>query len=257
MHPLDREKLRRLMGEAAALAPDAPQRREVEAEIAQNGPWAEKEWLDLLREDAQMRLELQRVSIRVGMEERLLAIPNDPPRRRSARAWRWMHVAAGVVIVLAASLFGWQAWRGAQYRNCLQTLALLAVNDHLNDQHLVVETSEKSEFERKLAEYVQFEVKMPDLGQDLKLLGGRKCVLGSHPVVYSLWEGDDGKYSLFQFRPENFDLEEKLRKIVIQPTGSAAQGKICKVLAWREGKHGYALVADEGKALERIAARLP
>ena len=43
MNTGDNERLRRTMGEAAALSPNDPQRRRMEAELAREGPWAERE----------------------------------------------------------------------------------------------------------------------------------------------------------------------------------------------------------------------
>ena len=75
---MDKKKdLRRSMGEAAVLSREDPQRQAIEGKIAREGGWAKQEWLDLLKEDEQMRLELQRVPSISGMEERLLAIPDE------------------------------------------------------------------------------------------------------------------------------------------------------------------------------------
>ena len=95
MNTSDKEKLRRMMGEAAALSPDDPERRAVEAEIAREGEWAEKEWLDLLRFDEHARIELRRVPVPAGLEDRLLSLPGEPASSRPVFRWAATAAATG------------------------------------------------------------------------------------------------------------------------------------------------------------------
>ena len=103
MNTNDREKLRRRMGEVAALPPDDPMRREVEAEIASHGYWAEREWLELLGLDECLRIELRRSSKALGLEERLLGVPDETSLPRH-RLIRWSMAAAAVLLLVCGGL---------------------------------------------------------------------------------------------------------------------------------------------------------
>ena len=94
MNADERGSLRRLMYEAALLAPNHPQRREIEEIVAQTGEWAEKEWLELLRYDERLRIELQKTPVPNDLEDRLMDIPHEVPRRRRAFTWPRMLAAA-------------------------------------------------------------------------------------------------------------------------------------------------------------------
>lgn len=245
------------MEEVSMLPPEHPRRRAAEAEISRRGPWAEEEWLRILREEEELRLQLQRVSIPAGLEERLLAIPEEvalPRRVLSGR--RLLAAVAGVVaVVLIAGAF-FYGWCQQGHSEQVKALAWLAMNDHLKASPVTVETSERGELERALADRIPFPVVLPELGPKLKLVGGRRCRLAGKTVALTAWRGPGGeRFTLFQFRPDEFGLPPKVgTKISHRKTPSVAEYP-CDVLVWTEAGRGYALVADRGSGLE--GARLP
>ncbi len=242
------------MGEAAALPPEDPIRREVEARIAASGGWAEEEWLDLLEFDDRVRIELLRIHLPEGLEQNLLNIPDGimPTKSRRIRL-PWQACAAALLIFAASAVLVWLVGgRGDARMKSLEILAILALKDHVGDAHLAFETDNGEALERFLTGAVPFEVQVPDLGPLVKLKGGRRCVLGLHPVVYSLWEGPGGRLTLYQFQTEKFDLPAPLDKTLVQIEEPLTENQRFGALIWQSGKAGYVLVADEAGTLEDL-----
>jgi hypothetical protein len=125
----------------------------------------------------------------------------------------------------------------------LGMVAQLAMKDHLADRHVTTATSEPRVLESVLGRLLPFRVILPDLGPEMALKGGRRCTLGPHPVLYSLWAHSGRECSLFQFRPGDFGLPDKMEAVVLVPEGQG-EGEICSVEIWVEESRGYALVGE-------------
>ena len=244
MNSAERERFSRSMGEVAALSPEESLRREIERDVKRHGSWAQEEWRALLREGECLREQLRAVSVPDDLQQRLLEIPDAGlPKRWSPRR-RWP-MAAGLAAAVALSVTGFLVVRNAIQSSRLQTLALLAINNHLNDPHVSVETRDAIELGRALSEELPFEVVVPALGEGFELSGGRKCKLGTHPVAYSLWDSPGGRFSLFQCRPQDFGLPARIRRKVIRANPPAVKGELRSVLLWADVTGGYVLVGPE------------
>jgi hypothetical protein len=250
------------MEEAALLPPESPLRQRVEEEVARAGPWAETEWLDLLRFDERMRIALRQMEVSAGLKDRLLAIPHVAQPAR-ALSWSRAAVAAAGALTLAAA--GWMAGRAppsrpeagppaasgrlpAEADRALHTLALLAMQEHMNESDLVVRTGRADELRDALGAHLPFPVHVPDLGPGYALLGGRPCHLGGHLVALTLWRAPAGTVSLYQFRSADFDLAAIPGPRLVRPHGPAAGHRPCEVRFWTEGDRGFALVFPQRKA---------
>lgn len=247
------------MGEAASLPPDDPKRQEMQAEVSRLGPWAEAEWLALLEEGERWRLELSRVDVPEGLEERLLRIPSEAhahPFAGIVRSGRmaWIGLAAAVLLAVGAwSLFGKD---GPEPRPLpLDSLALLAMNDHLDSHTLDVASADPKAVESGLHDRIPFPIRWPDLGSEIKLEGGRRCTLGSHPVCFTTWRKDGVRFTLLQIRRTDFALPKDLAPVAVTPKGAAAGKRPLEVLIWTEGEVGWALVADDPAALASVRPR--
>lgn len=241
------------MGEAAALPSEDPVRQELEAEISRQGLWAEKEWLDLLSQDEHCRLALRKVPVPPDLEAKLLAIP-EQGRVKRITAVRKVKLMATIgtcalALLLAAFFLSRSAWR---QDSSLQTMALMAINEHLNDRHVDIKPKEGVLFESQFSGHTSFRVRIPDLGPELQLLGGRHCTLGIHPVAYSLWTSKQGEYSLFQFKLADVEVSPISSPRQISPKTPVLAGSPCEVLFWSEGDSGFILVADRGEFLKDI-----
>jgi len=238
---LDHEALRRMMGEAAALPPDDEFRRQVEASVAAAGNWAEEEWLALLRFDEEMRLSLLQLPVPPQLEPELRTIAETGPHRRPWFSWPAPARVAGIVllvILVSAGAFLLQGRRAT--RGAIQELATLTMNEHSKPSPLGVETSNRGELERLLAGTVSFPVIVPELDGQFELVGGRRCTLGQKVVVYSHWSRSDRRYSLYQFRPDDFGIPHSMESTYI-PGRSG-----CDVTVWTQQGCGFALVGGPG-----------
>lgn len=252
----NRELLRKAMAEASLLSADDPVRRQLEQDVARSGEWAQREWLDLIREDENLRITLRQVEVAPGLLPRLLLIPDRVPgiKQTHESLWlRWFNAigatwrhrllaAACLAFVVAAAAF-WRAGSLPHEDRRVETLALLAMQDHLNENNLAVRSTEPRRVESELANSLGFPVQLPELGDRFTLMGGRPCHLGGHLVAFTLWRTPGGGISsLFQFRLSDFGLSTLTRKLVVRSSEPAASGAPCEVTVWPAGEHGYALV---------------
>jgi hypothetical protein len=233
----ERDRLRRLMGEAAALPPDDDFRREVEAEVSSAGTWVKEEWLALLRFDEEMRLALRRVPVPPQLKHALLTTADTQSRRRRFSWFLSRRVAAVMFVVLIAST-ALVLRQSSTNTNSLNKVALLAMSEHFGRGVLSVETRNPSDLERALADQIPFPVVLPDLGENFQLAGGQKCALAKHTVVYSLWRSEGHFHSLYQFQPRDFGLPDTIERTTVSGNGG------CAVTVWTEYGRGYVLVAN-------------
>lgn len=280
MNTYDKDKLRRRMGEIASLPACDEQRREVESVIADEGSWAENEWLDLLREDEALRLELRRVETPPGLHERLHRIPEQTMSKESSRmnfGW-WLSAAAAVAVLLAS----WQLFAipeteshsappPTSFRTSISEVSSFAVatmDQYLNSPKLRPEerVSNPRVLTKKLSRELGYAVVMPAtrLQDNYTLLGGRVATIRQIKTAYTLWQRDKLEYPLVQFEPTalNLTANEKCRTVCV-PGFHRMQNGLCDVLVWSEEGRGYAFAMRhkkhhpllKGRALEATTQR--
>lgn len=256
MNPADAAPWRRSLEEASCLPPGEPERRAVEAEITARGPLAEREWMLLLDEAERLRLALRRVQVPADLVERLSSIPREA---RSPGAWlrgrgRLVLAAVAVAAALLLAFHGWRTSSPARPHtpDPLASLALLALNDHLDTHRLEVLASDPEAVAAALAGAIPFPIRLPRLEAPARLEGGRRCTLGSHPVCFTTWRLGEARITLLQLRRRDFDLPEHLAPTVVAPQGAAAGRRPLDVLLWTSGEDGYAVVADDPTLLSRL-----
>lgn len=247
----DHEGWRRELGETSILPPDDPRRIDMQSEIARLGPWAEREWLALLSEGERWRIELSRVEVPATLEDRLLRIPDDCAAR-DARRSRVLRLFAGIAAALLVTVAAWTFLPGRS--DALQSLATLALNDHLDVHPVEVATADPVALAAGLRERVPFDVALPRMPDDLRLAGGRRCTLGSHAVAFTSWGGARGRVTLLQLRRADFDLPADLAPTIVTPSAAAAKARPLDVLLWTRGEFGYVVVADDPAVLRDVAA---
>lgn len=252
----DHDELRREMGDLSMLDKDDPRRQALERRIAEH-PWAEREWADLQFEEECLRAAVGQVEPPADLQARLLGeleravplksdqqpsttrSPQEPPKRR--QLWIWT-VAAALLLATGIGIF-----RQVTLENRLQTVAALAISNHLNhleDHGLTATTSDPTELQRALTPEIPFQVVVPDLDRRFELIGGRKCKLGTHVVALSWWQGAEGECSLFQFRAADFGLPSVLRQRQVRSTQPAVMNDACRAWIWREGDYAFVFVGQ-------------
>jgi hypothetical protein len=153
-------------------------------------------------------------------------------------------------------MLGMQVVRQNTNDSRMKTVALLAINNHLNhleDHGVQGKTDERRALEVSLTGQVGFLVKVPELGDGLQLAGGRRCKLGTHAVAFTLWRDEVGTYSLFQFQPDRFELLTTIQPTLVRTTQPAATDHAGGAWLWTEGPYGYVLTGDPGNDLRRLS----
>jgi hypothetical protein len=134
----------------------------------------------------------------------------------------------------------------------IREIALTAIVDHMESRRLAVETEDESALLAVLGPQVHFKTRLPDLGAEFRLLGGRKCTYNERPILYTRWERGGHAYSLCQFCPKDFGLPGAFpgRTVVPQP-GDAKERY--KALVWAQDGCAYVLVGARGAFLPNVA----
>lgn len=244
--------LRRRMEDVALFPPEDPQRQAVMQEIsAIDGP-LEQEWLQLLEDNERLRLELARVEAPAGLEQRLLAIARQHPRRRlwRFRTPRWIFaVAAVVALVVGSSIFA--LLNGQRSSRALQAFASLAANHHEAQPALSVSTEDWKVVEASFAGKFPLPIQRPSLDPDLRLQGGRLATLDGQQVLYTRWTDRGTTHSLYQFCAKSFGLRHPLDRMTVLPRAGASEPR-CRVIIWSEDHCDYAMVVDVGVPADRL-----
>ena len=240
--PNARDEMRGMMGEASVLPAGDPMRREVEERIAGDDGWAEQEWLKLLEEAEILRLVLPRVDVSERLEERLQDIAEGSKILRLPFGKRTWLAAAAIVLILFTVGQGMRMSRKMALEPKLMGVAMLALDDHVNDRLLMVATAEPADLAASLAGEAGFSVVLPELGDDFHLQGGRQCRWGSNKIVYSLWENHGHPVSLCQFPRDIKGLPEQLEVEIVCCPEPGIDGEPTDILIWTEGDTGYAMV---------------
>lgn len=245
MTPERMEELRRRMAEVSLLPHEHPERQALVREISGvDGP-LEQEWLDLLREDERMRLELARVNPPPWLEERLLAIPGQHHPRAKTWLFRWMGAMAAVLVVGLGVWWAVAAARTHEQSAALEDFALLAIAADDGRPALSVTTSDWQALHVALEGEVPYPLQRPaKLSPGLRLIGGKAMTLAGHKVVYTRCQADGKTYSLYQFCAPDFGLRRPLERRAVAPRVS--QSGQSRVIVWSEGHCDYALVVEEG-----------
>lgn len=247
----DIELLRRRMEEVAALPPEHPDRQAVVREISAIDGQLEREWLELLRHDEQMRLELGRLDPPPGFEERLLKIPAQHAQRRSwfSLSRRSLAALAAMVVIGALGALAFFASSRAGRAEVVSEFASLAMASHESRPELSVVSSDWQVLEAKLQDGLPYDIQRPQLDGGMELVGGKVTTLAGKPVVYTRWKAGGKTYSLYQFCAKDFGIRGALERQTVTP--KVGGGGHCEVIVWTEAHCDYALVVEGDQSGQR------
>jgi hypothetical protein len=263
------DELRQQMAEAAVLPPDDPRRLAVMRDIvASRDAVLHEEWITLIASDEQMRLDLIDVEVPAGLLDRLRQVPDaaeaEAPIRhvRFARP-RWS-VAVSIAAMIAVAGLVWltnlQQPIDSEFDLRLKTLALLAL-DHSNTitpvtptaatntagkGTLAVATTDKPITANLSADSFGFKPEAPQLPPHMKFVNAAKAFIGGHPVVafHILDEGQPR--TIYQFKPDDYNLPHSFTARTIQPPGPWYNHQKGEVTFWTDKSKAYAIVNPGG-----------
>lgn len=239
------EQLRRRMGEVAALSHDDPQRQALVQQISEVNGALEREWLELIHADEQLRIDLARATPPPGLEERLLAIPGQAGLRGRGR-WilrpsHWLSALAAVLVIAVAlwSLTGVTKQREARAIDLVATVTLAS---HESEPELAIVSSDWNAIRSAFQQSVYYPLDLPTLDTNLTLTGAKMINLAGNTMVHTRWERGSQRYSLYQFCGKDFGLSGPLPRQEVKPASKSN----AKVIVWTEKHCDYALVVVEG-----------
>lgn len=245
MNEKEFEQLKRDMEEVIALPESDEGRQGVLDRIADAGPQAEAYWLALVDEDEQLRMALRRVEMPADLKQRLVKIPgqtqasSQAPVERPLYSFRRWATSAAALILVGVSVF---VLMQPQTVEATDSLAMMAITHHNNQPaDLPLVSDNVQEVEQSLSKTIHFKVGIPKMDPGYKLVGGGKCALGGHSVIYTRWVRDGKTYTLYQFCKHYFDIESDMPEHEVQPKTAGHY----KVSLWSKDKTcAYAFVQE-------------
>jgi len=239
-------QLTRRMEDAAMLPPEHPMRSEVERDVREAGPWAQRQWEALLRENDALRHRLAEPTLPAGLEDRLLRIPETAPKR-----WRTVPapaLAAAVIALLAiVSLLVVNRSHDARHTDTIAGLAALIAADHSSHPELTVRTDDPEHIIDQLKDNAPFEIHPAVAPASATLLGARICRFEQGPLVYMRFIDAGEEISMYQLRLSDFNIPANLAARNIMSASTTDRPAKCRVRLWSDQRFAYAIVRDETK----------
>jgi hypothetical protein len=246
------EQLRRRMGELATLPHDDPQRQALVQQISEVNGALEREWLELIHADEQLRIDLARVTPPPGLEERLLAIPGQAGLRGrwTFRPSHWLSALAAV-LVIAVALWGLTSVKEQRVARAIDLVATVTMASHASEPELDITSSDWKAIVAASQQSVHYPLDLPTLDPSLRLTGAKVIELAGNTMLYTRWEHGSERYSLYQFCGKDFGLKRPLPRQELKPSPKAD----CSVIVWTENHCDYALVIEESLPASEPAQR--
>ena len=236
-------ELRRRMEDACLLPTDHPLQREVRDEITAAGDWTQQDWLELQRENEELRLALHDVTSPTGLEQRLIDIPSTSTRHpRLFRVPLGVSAAILMIIAVLAVVMIWP--RGSSTDGSIAHVASLVAKDHSSRPELTVLSDEPQQAVDRLQPSAPFEIRLNAIPDAATLIGGRICNFDEGPLILTRWQTSDHEFSMYQLRLADFGIPPNLpQREIISPAGHENK-RHCRVRLWSDDQFAYAIVSD-------------
>lgn len=249
------DELQRRMHECAALDASDPMRRDLLREIVAAGHEACEQWIEIVADDERARLELLDVEPSSSLRRRLLELPDTAPEVDapavvgSIRQRPWMRP---LMSMAAAVLIGVTVWLAlgplspTASAAKLQAFGGAAVEHHLMDMPMIIQTGDVGQLDERLRGTVDFAYHLPDLTKDgYTLVGARPCHLKGKDIIQSQWTRDGKLYSVYVVCPPDFGLPASVERCDIDLTQPASDGSQRRVTIWSDEDCVYAIVPQQ------------
>ncbi len=237
------------MEQASFLSTEDPIRQKLEAEISIADEGVREQWLQQLHESAQLRLAVNDVPMPPGLQDRLALELEDefPSLHQPSKKITFRFLMVAAIFVLGLGIGWWVSGiQGQSSESAIHEVMLMAADDHINDRHLSIETSDPDVLTSTLSKEVDFVLKLPKMKSSAKLIGGRACHWGDCQIIFTLWECEGTQYSLLQFDPNVYHMPSTMNGHKTCCDKSIVGHRPLDVAVWSENGRGYALVGKHG-----------
>lgn len=185
-----------------------------------------------------------------GEPQEVVALAPHPQRRAFYIGLGALAAVMCVAVMIALGTGVLHLWKSDE---ALQSVISFAIDDHLNHREVTFRSEDPLEIKKALDHELPFEVEIPRIKPDFKVVGGRAYKVGANSVAYSLWNAkNDNVYSLLQFRRVDFGVDAASQPQLVRPQNMAVRHTPCEVLYWSKGEYGFVLVADHGELLHGV-----
>lgn len=189
-----------------------------------------------------------------GEPQEAVALAPPPQRRAFYMGMGALAAVVCVAIMVAVGTGVFNFWKSDE---ALQSVISFAIDDHLNHREVTFRSEDQAAIKKTLERELPFEVEIPRINPDFKVVGGRAYKIGANSVAYSLWNAkNDNAYSLFQFRRVDFGVDTASQPQLVRPQDMAVRHTPCEVLYWSKGEYGFVLVADHGELLHGVVPEI-
>ncbi|BBM83646.1 hypothetical protein [Candidatus Uabimicrobium amorphum] len=236
-----KQELRRLMGEANVLPPKNRQRSKIESAIT-DVDWAQKEWKLLQKEKHVLQKTVGDVQIPVNLQQKLMQIPQQVPTKRRYVYVKLTAAAAAILVVLTFLLL-------PQRNITTKDLVYASAKWHMQPNMLDIETQSRDELREYFVNKSGFEPVWKKVDDRFSLQGGKVHTLSQKSVLCSSWRTSIGSCILVQFKAEDFDLPDQLKKEV-WAADHPLHGKFlaegnCLCIVWIKNGFGHVWVVKD------------
>lgn len=190
------------------------------------------------------------------LERAVRRLANVPGVRRKWRRPQFVGVSSAALLALVAA--GWVWRQSEQTAHGSERLADMLVNDFVHFQEkgspLEFESNDREAVSSWLRAKTQLAVVLPAMdGDQCRLIGARKCVLGGRPTAFAFYEIHGAPVALAVLASEPGD-EDGMQEI--RSTGGEHWVDRCKghtVVTCRRDKLAYAAVSREASEAQLIS----
>ncbi len=244
------------MEHAAALPPEHPVRYALTVELARADAETQRQWLDLLRDDERLRLNMHRVDAPASLSNALEEIPDQAPTagRIGWSILRRASLALAAAVLLAVGLTITVNVPDWTFDHTTRRIAAAAMTTHTVRPQLTVQTASSEQLVERFNEHLHFKPRLPAM-EGFTLVGGAISQIEGRPVLLSRWTRDGRSYSLYQFCNKDFDLSNDFDRTILCPFAGEKPGDPCRVILWTEGHCAYALADETGEYAAQLQSR--
>lgn len=253
-----------LLQELAHLPPADPRRAELHAQIQLMPPEDRDYWLQILQETDLLYAQATRPTVPPGLQEKLLALPDQPP----APWWKeagnvqlgWKSLAACALIGIGIITYLFWPPPPPGPRELSQSVAWpisrLAVSRQEAQPPLEVAGGDAGQVQTALsARGFSFPVMVLQPRVPLTLLGGGVCDFGPAPAVFTRWAGNGLTYTLYQFDGRKLGVPDRFLRTTEVPTQLWHDDLRYRVVIWpgRGAPCAWALVMQNDAAIDAFS----
>lgn len=235
-----KQEIRHLMGEMNVLPPNNHQRSKIESAIA-DIDWAQQEWKLLQKEKHVLQKTLCECPVPAKLQQKLMQIPQQAPRRRRYTSTTLVAVAAVLAIMIFLLL--------PQHSVTTKDLVYASAKWHMQTNMLDIETQSRDKLREYFIDKSGFKPVWKKVDDRFSLQGGKVHTLSQKSLLCSSWRTSIGSCILVQFKAEDFNLPQQLKKEVWaadhpQHGKFLAEGN-CLCIVWIKNGFGHIWVVKD------------